>query len=184
MLSGMQALFLIALFALAGAEVYRWTDANGVTHYSDRPHPGAERITIEAAPAVGSVAPPTTRAAPDAQPAGPLYRELAIAEPGQDEVLWNIEGQLDVAVTVEPPLLPGHQVQLLLDGRPAAILPAGTTVTRLSEVFRGTHTLAAEVLDEAGSSLIRTPPVTFHVRQTSIQNPVNPLVQPTPAARP
>jgi hypothetical protein len=69
---------------------------------------------------------------------------------------------------------------VILDGRPVTTLPPGITRTRLSEVYRGTHTVAVEVLDESGNSLVRSPAVPFVVRQTSIQNPVNPITPPTP----
>ncbi|NNE61472.1 MAG: DUF4124 domain-containing protein, partial [Woeseia sp.] len=38
-------LFLCA--AAASAQVYKWTDADGVVHYSDQPTPGAEIIDIQ-----------------------------------------------------------------------------------------------------------------------------------------
>ena len=33
--------------AAAAADTWMWTDDEGVVHYSDRPYPGAERITID-----------------------------------------------------------------------------------------------------------------------------------------
>ena len=183
----MPLLFLLAILALGGAAVYRWTDADGVVHYSDRPHPGAEKNNIEAAPAAGAARTPpggVLAGSEAAEVTSARYEELSIQSPAQDEVLWNIEGQLDVTARVEPSLRPGHQLQVLLDGRSVAILPPGSSQTRLSEVFRGTHTLAVEILDEAGKPLMRSVPVKFAVRQTSIANPVNPVTQPVPTPRP
>jgi hypothetical protein len=178
----MHTLLLLAVLALGGAEVYRWVDADGVVHYSDRPHPGAERVIIQAAPTSGNLAVPSrsSRREPENPEAAGTGYELSIQSPTQDEVLWNIEGQLEVAAAVEPSLRPGHQLQVILDGRPVTTLPPGITRTRLSEVYRGTHTVAVEVLDESGNSLVRSPAVPFVVRQTSIQNPVNPITPPTP----
>jgi hypothetical protein len=34
----------------AAADVYRWVDANGRVHYSDRPRAGAERIKVDSRP--------------------------------------------------------------------------------------------------------------------------------------
>jgi hypothetical protein len=99
-------------------------------------------------------------------------------------VLWNIEGQLDVTVSVDPPLQAGHQLQLYLDGEPVATLDPGNNQIRLSGVYRGAHTLEAEVLDQEGESLLRSDPLPFSVRQTSIQNPVNPLAPPAPQPLP
>lgn len=176
--------------ALGGADVYRWVDADGVTHYSDRPQAGAERLVIQAAPGVSLTPPATAAKRPGVDEQGYLpYQSVRIVSPAEDEVLWNIEGQLDVAATVDPPLQAGHTLQLYLDGAPAAILAPGNSSTRLSGVFRGGHTLEAEVLDSAGTSLYRSEPLTFSVRQTSLQNPVNPQIprpqpQPRPTPRP
>ena len=43
----------------AAAETWRWKDANGVVHYSDRPVPGAERVSVVAPKPSSS--PPQTR---------------------------------------------------------------------------------------------------------------------------
>jgi hypothetical protein len=180
----MPFLALSVLLALGGAEVYRWTDADGVVHFSDRPMAGAERIVVEAAPAVRVAPPPATGPRPGADTGYLPYRQVSIESPAQDEVLWNIEGQLDVTVSVDPPLQAGHQLQLYLDGEPVATLDPGSSQARLSEVFRGAHTLEAVVVDQDGNSLRRSETLRFSVRQTSIQNPVNPLIPQAPQPLP
>jgi hypothetical protein len=176
----MRALILLTalLAATAGAtDVYRWVDADGQAHYSDQWRPGAEKIRIQESPGYSSpqAAP---RQAGDAG-AGPAataqgYELLEITSPAQEEVLWNIEGQLRVSLRMNPPLRPGHDLRLLLDGNPQE-MPAGSTEIQLTDVFRGVHTLKAEVANEAGTVLIASPTTTFMVRQTSIQNPSRPI---------
>jgi hypothetical protein len=181
----MQSLFLSVLLAVGGAEVYRWVDAAGVVHFSDRPTAGAERVVIEAAPSVRMAPPPGTSPRPAVDEGSYLpYRGLRITSPAEDEVIWNNEGQLDVVMAVDPPLQAGHSLQLYLDGQPVATLAPGENATRLSAVFRGAHTLEAEVLGQEGNSLLRSDPLNFAVRQTSIQNPVNPVQQPIPQPLP
>ena len=178
--------------ALGGAEVYRWVDDDGQVHYSDRPSPGADRVVIEVAPPSSSPAPGVasaqTPSPTDDKPAAAAYESLTIRSPGQDEVLWNIEGQLDVAVAPQPALQRGHTLQLLLDGQPVAELEPGTTRTRLSDVYRGRHTLVARIQDGSGSTLIQSAPVTFQVQQSAlgantVVNPPPPVV-PQPRVRP
>ena len=44
-----RAFMVFCLLCAAGtalAQAYRWTDENGVVHFSDRPHPGAEQIQL------------------------------------------------------------------------------------------------------------------------------------------
>jgi hypothetical protein len=55
--------------AAASGEVYRWTDENGVTHYSDTPPPSREHVTVKVATAPRPAAPaeapaPVAEAAP------------------------------------------------------------------------------------------------------------------------
>lgn len=114
------------------------------------------------------------------------YEALSIQAPAQEETLWNIEGQLDVAVASQPGLQAGHRIQLLLDGQTAAELEPGETRTRLADVYRGQHTLMARIQDEYGTTLKQSEPVTFYVQQPSQQR-ANPQANPpvaTPRARP
>ncbi len=167
--------------ASAGVEVYRWVDDEGQVHYSDRPSPGADRVAIDvtppgSTPVAGGTSPRRTPPAAPNQPVATAYDSLTIQVPGQDETLWNIAGQLDVAVALQPPLQAGHRVQLLLDGRPVAELEPGTTRTRLSDVYRGQHTLQGTIQDESGATLMQSAPVTFYVQQSALGT--NPVVNP------
>ena len=47
-------LLLVACATANSTTVYKWVDANGVTHYSDQPHPGAEKLEITGAQTYGS----------------------------------------------------------------------------------------------------------------------------------
>ncbi len=40
-------LCFLLLPGLAGAEIYRWTDANGQVHFSEKPAAGAEQIEVK-----------------------------------------------------------------------------------------------------------------------------------------
>jgi hypothetical protein len=172
----MQPLFVFLALALGSADVYRWVDADGQAHYSDRPQRGAERITIVVTPPASS---PASSGSPNANtqtrdnesPAAIAgYQSLTITRPTQEQVLWNIEGQLDVAAAVQPELQPGHALQFHLDGR---MMPAepGATQARFSEVFRGEHALRVDVVDESGRTLVSSPILRFFVRQTSTADP-------------
>lgn len=181
-------IFLVTVFAataaLDAAEVYRWKDADGQVHFSDVPRPGAERITITVSPpASGSPAGNSSAASgQDDEDENPepveRYQSLTITSPAQEQVLWNIEGQLDVAAAVQPPLQPGHALRFSLDGRTMAAEP-GETRVQFPQVFRGEHTLQVEVVDAQGRALVATPTTRFFVRQTALPNPI-----PAPRPRP
>jgi hypothetical protein len=173
--------------ALGGAEVFRWVDAEGQVHYSDRPSEGADRVVLDivppsSSPAVASSTPGRTPSKAGNETA-PGYEALTIQAPRQDETLWNIEGRLDVAVAPQPALQAGHRIQLLLDGQTAAELEPGVTRARLPDVYRGQHTLLARIQDEFGTTLKQSDPVSFYVQQGTQQR-TNPQVNPPPVARP
>lgn len=119
----MQTLFAFLVLALGSADVYRWVDADGQLHFSDRPVRGAERITITVSPPASNPARNgspnvSTQAGDDESPALITgYQSLTITRPTQEQVLWNIEGQLDVAAEVQPALQPAHALRFRLDGR-------------------------------------------------------------------
>jgi hypothetical protein len=169
--------------------VWRWVDQNGVVHYSDRPVEGAERIELSSAQTftgarsdTSVTAQPTAAQSPSApeQQTSP-YRRFEVLSPAQQETLWNIGGTgLAVSVELEPPLHPGHRLDVYLDGMRRNLASTETQIT-VPEVFRGVHTLQAVIVDESGTELVRTLAVTFMVQQTSIQNPNN---RTPPANRP
>ena len=169
------AALLAAPFAEAAEEVYRWVDEDGVVHYSDQPHPGAEKLRIESAPAPGTRLPANAvagRADParDEQPTDPSfsYQSLTVSQPAAEETLWNIGATLSVTLDLQPALRPGHRVRVYFDGEATEV--SGTQFT-LDEVYRGVHNLQAEVVDANGNVMIRSQPSRFYVQQTTVINP-------------
>ena len=151
----------------AADEAYVWTDENGVVHYSDRPMPGAERIELAEPNRSRSLTVPADAAdTVDASDLVPFrYENFDVASPGAEETLWNIEGVLNVSLTLSPPLQPGHQVRVYFDGNPQIV--SGTSF-QLQEVWRGVHNLQAEILDQNGQMLIRSRTNRFYVQQSTV----------------
>ncbi|MGB5627865.1 MAG: DUF4124 domain-containing protein [Woeseiaceae bacterium] len=168
-------LVLLGLLAAGAvmADAYTWTDEEGVVHYSDRPVPGATRIVL-AEPNTGRSPAPRPRASPaatdgpeSAAEAAPFrYESFDVTAPGAEETLWNIEGVLNVSLSLKPGLQAGHQVRVYFDGNPQMV--SGLSF-QLNEVYRGVHNLQAEVLDETGQMLIRTRPNRFYVQQATVR---------------
>lgn len=179
---------LLAVPAWASQPVWKWVDGDGVTHYSDRPVPGATRVEIYVGNSDSRPAPlPSIRPNAPTPPVdtGPSYRSFAIGKPVNDQNFVNTGGQVAVNVRLDPALQPGHQLILFLDGRQVEGLPRGATQFDLKEVPRGTHTVSAQIVDGRGTRLQETAAVTFHVRQQSIaQPPGGPGVRPPPKPQP
>src|SRR5262245_55426506 len=99
-------LTVVAILLAAGATAattYKWVDKDGVTHYSDRPAPGAEKIEVQEAqtfqaPRPATTARPTTQRAGGAEIALAAYDKLDLWKPENDETLSNIGSTLDVRV--------------------------------------------------------------------------------------
>jgi hypothetical protein len=168
---------LFAGVVSAAADVYRWVVDEGVVHYSDQPFPGAEKVTLRSAPAPGTRLPanatprsqrpadesPNAQATADA--AG--YESLAISSPAAEETVWNIGSVLNVTLSLQPALQPGHRVRVYFDGERRDV--SGTQF-QIEEVFRGVHNIQAEIVDASGQLKIRSEPNRFYVQQTSVIN--------------
>ena len=164
---------LLGLLAASAAlsQAYRWVDENGVVHYSDRPEPGAERIILPeySASRQGRTyqRPTQTSAASAASTAAATFRyeSVNITSPGAEETLWNIEGVLNVSVTVTPALKAGHQVRAYFNGNGEIV---NGTSFRIEEVYRGVHNLQVEIIDENGKLMIRSRANRFYVQQNTV----------------
>jgi hypothetical protein len=168
---------LFALPAIAsGAPAWTWVDASGQVHFSDRPVPGARQVELSGAQSFGAQAPArTTRPGAGAVAATPgAPYEIEIVSPADQETLSNIGATLTVQVRFQPALQPGHHFDLSIDGQRYNLNATSARVT-VPNVFRGAHTLDVLVLDGAGTEVARSATRSFFVRQTSIQNPSNPL---------
>ena len=168
---------LVGLLAAASAmaEAYRWVDEDGITHYSDRPREGAEIVELsEYTRTTGAQiyraprdpAQDPAAAAPEQAPF--KYESLAVAAPGAEETLWNIEGVLNVSLALSPGLQSGHQVRVYFDGEPRMV--SGTSF-QIEEVWRGVHNIQAEVIDDTGKLMIRSRPNRFYVQQSTVSIP-------------
>jgi len=155
------------------AQAYKWVDEDGIVHYSDVPHEGAERIDLSgftrdtgariyrAPPA----APSDSASDEDQAPSG--YDSIAISSPGAEETLWNIEGVLNVSLAISPGLKNGHRIRVYFDGEPRFVSGSNFQV---EEVWRGVHNIQAEIIDATGRLMIRSQTNRFYVQQTTVSS--------------
>ncbi len=181
----MRTFILLAICCIsfsAQAQAYRWVDSNGVVHYSDRPHEGAELIELDQSSARRNAPPvqdapessvttpntaPATASAPAAPP--PAYNALRIVTPQQGETLWNLGATLTVNLEFSPALRTNDRIRLVYDGTRRTDLPADTTTITLNDVYRGAHTLKAQIEDIDGNVLIESSTKRFFVQQNVIR---------------
>jgi len=170
----------VAAAAAAGVTVtYRWVDAEGV-HYSDQPHPGAEKVLLglpqtyssAEADTPGQAGPRQARSARVGEEFH--YDSCAVVQPAADRVLIDVEA-VTVAVELRPAKRSGDRVVLSFDARPIEAGSPEQLEFKITPIDRGTHTVAAVVHDAKGKSLCQSAAVSFHVRQPSVLAPANPL---------
>ncbi|MFH0024254.1 DUF4124 domain-containing protein [Pseudomonas fluorescens] len=165
---GRTFLYILLLIALpAAAQIYKYTDANGNTVYSDHSPDGVKAQSVELPPLnrVEPQAPPTSPV-PEAearQPPGNAYEILELAGLPADEALRANNGTFTVNVLIKPRLQSPHQLRLVLDDEPYG-QPSNVPSLQLVNVDRGEHRLAVQVID--GQTVIQqSPPAVFTVQR-------------------
>ncbi len=175
----------------AKRELWTWKDANGVTHYSDRPAPGAKRVEVvhqepppQPASAPVSASSTPKPAAKPAEAAAVAYQSLEIWQPRNGESYFGADTTVDVRMRSEPELAAGDRLLLYLDGKLVEGDPTSLEY-QLSGLDRGVHSLAAVIVDRRGSEKIRSEPRVFHIKQPTTIAPraVGPNLQPKPTPR-
>lgn len=175
--AALAGLGLLAGTALAGnggsTTVYRWVDAQGIVHYSDQPHPNAQKLEVRGAQTFSAL--PVTQPSATPPPAtmqanGPVYENCAISQPADQQTLTNVY-ETTAVVQSSPGLRPGDDVRLFVDGK--QIAGAGNSFT--FPVERGQHSVQAVIEDGTGQIVCETSTVTFFVHQPSVKNPHNPV---------
>jgi len=169
------ALILVPALAAAETTVYRWVDAQGVVHYSDQPHQGAQKVQAGSltvldfkTPASSSGPQAATPPPPGETAAGPAY-QVKILAPAPGTTLWPVNYRVHVNVQVTPALKGSSLLQYQYDGKYLG-KPRAETSLEMNKVYRGTHTLTVTVVGPGGRNEGQASS-TFYVHQHSILHP-------------
>jgi len=165
----LSALLLLAVSSTALAEVYTYVDAQGNRVYTDKPHANATRIQVHPSNAISATPVPPPAAARKRAKKQPIehYEMLRILIPDPDASINDASGNMIVTITSDPPLMPNHGYRVLVDGNVVAG-PAVSPVFQLKNIDRGTHQLAAEIIDNEETVIERTPAQPFHMLRISL----------------
>jgi len=173
-------------------ELWKWTDSNGVVHYSDVPGPGAVKVDLtvtegQPRPTVAApvATPSSSAAAKPAAPATVTYTSLEIWQPENGASFFGADAAVSVRLRSEPTVSADDSLLLFLDGK-LVEGPTNAVDYSLSNLERGAHSVTAQILDAKGKEKIRSQPVVFHIKQTTTIAPraVGPNVKPPPSVRP
>src|SRR5580658_8447991 len=154
----------LAAFGGQAAVVYKWTDADGVVHYSDQSVPGAEKIYT----AGGTSAATDSSPAPGTKKEAALgYATFAIISPTPEQTFFGDE-VVAVNLSLEPALKPEQTITWHLNGKE---LEDTSLHFALPHLDRGAYVIAATVTDQASGESRTSDSVTFYVRQPSELSP-------------
>ena len=148
-------LFILLLIALpATAQIYKYTDAQGNTAYSNQPPDGVTAQPVELPPLNPTQSQDQPRIA---------YNVLELTGLPTTEALRANNGTFTVNVLIEPRLQGPHLLQLLLDNQPCG-QPSNVPSLQLVNIDRGLHSLAVQVV--SGETIVQqSPTVTFTVQR-------------------
>ncbi|WP_122210706.1 DUF4124 domain-containing protein [Pseudomonas viridiflava] len=169
-------LLLISLPAVA--QIYKYTDANGNTAFSNEPPNGVKTEIVELPP-LNSVesrpSRPVLNNAPSAvepqtqtQPQN-AYSTLELTDLPTDEALRANNGSFIIGVNIQPRLQKAHSLQLLLDGN---LYGQTTNLPRFQvmNIDRGEHSFAVVVKD--GERIIQqSETITLTVQRVHLGKP-------------
>ena len=171
--------FLIASpVVFAEGEIYKVVDENGnVTFTDQRPSSDAQPMDLPPLSVIESDAESPAAAATAAQaeaenarPPTPrdlrkLFSDFSITRPLPQETFWGTANTVVVTWASSQQILPGMKVMLYVNGTAQEAPPEGGVSLTLD---RGEHQVYAELRDERNRRIISTDPVTFFVKQNSV----------------
>ncbi|VVO22782.1 DUF4124 domain-containing protein [Pseudomonas fluorescens] len=167
---GRGLLLMLLLIALpATAQIYKYTDANGNTAYSNQPPDGTRSQPVELPPlnSVERQQPVLPQVSPaqsaSEQASSAAYEVLELTGLPSEEALRANNGTFTVGVALQPRLQGAHRLRLLLDGQPYG-QPSNVPRLQLVNIDRGEHSLAVQVLD--GETVVQqSPTASFTVQR-------------------
>jgi len=152
--------------------VYKWVDDNGVIHYSDQPHPNAQKLQVQGVQTYSSSA-ASVRAPAESEsgsaPANP-YKGCAIAQPLDQQNLPNAQSVF-IRVAADPVPRGADRIYLTMDGQGLNGGQATGLSFNVTPIDRGAHTVSAQIRGPDGTILCQTPNVTFYVQQPNLFSP-------------
>jgi hypothetical protein len=164
---------LLLAVACAGtsAQVYQRIDPDGQVSFSDRPGPDAQPVDVAPPQTISPLpAPARTAAQPppqvEAQTGDTItaYTQFTIVSPKNEEGVRANNGNVTIRLSLQPALAPNHIIELRVDGEDGEQRKTTeSTNIELINLSRGRHTVAARVLDDKGSPLIKAGPTSFFV---------------------
>ncbi len=178
---------LLAASGAGAAVVYKWTDANGLLHYSDQPAPGAEKMLTGVSSVRSDPFAAAARTAPAAKTVAALkpkkdvastrIREISITSPTPEQTFFGGEA-VPIHLSLNPDLKDGQTITWSLNGKILDDQPNDAVAFALVNLDRGSYTVLATITDSDTGESQTSAPVNFNVHQSSTLSPLHPKPRP------
>jgi hypothetical protein len=152
------------------ATVYKWIDQDGKIHFSDQPVKNAEVVEFNKNTENQiKLPPPPSPLNGHLSPTGDkINYRMRIASPNEEETVRSNEGNISIALQIEPELAPSHLLVLFMDGKQQSDAQQ-SGLFQVNNVDRGEHTFIIKALTQDGKQLASTLPRKIFLHRT-IQN--------------
>ena len=183
-------LIIATMFSLMMAQsahadgVFKWKDARGNIQYGDEPPANAKldkfkmpKIMIVDgfkeqwkplegdAPKAATAKRPTVQSPVVTLEKPSFYTKLAFIAPKDNQVIKSgFKGEVSAMISIKPPLKKGHQIVFELNGK--AVAKGQSRINNFSNLNGGQHTVVAKIVNQNGSVLNTSSPVSFYVVRT------------------
>jgi len=161
------SIFLISIFLIsfAHADVYKYTNKQGKTAYSDTPIAGAEKIVVPPIMTYEAPAIPAKKTIVEQKKNGLVeenipYSYLNVISPVEQGTIRSNQGIVNVTYEIQPALQKGDSIELLVDG----VAREGFNIQGIE---RGAHVVQVQVVAENGDIKISSSSVTFYLQRSS-----------------
>ena len=161
---------IVSTTTIAAEKVYKYTDENGNTVFTDAPTKGAEEMIVEPVATVPAIPVSRTPANSQDEEEKPFeYEQIVISQPENEANFINNGGQFDVKVSLKPNLRKTDKIQLYLNNE-AKLTPQQSTSYSFDNMDRGNYTAMVKILNASGETIGSSDPVTFYVKRPSKLN--------------
>ena len=155
------------------AKVYKWVTEDGTVVYSDQPHPDAEVLNIKPlhpykAPEYQQEESKEVISNDPKVDAQNKYSSVTVDSPEHEENIHGTAGSFTVSVSSNPSLKKGDKYQLLIDGN-AIGEPTKLSQFNVQNINRGEHSIAVQILNKQGKSLITSPRITVYIQRPTVK---------------
>ncbi|MCX7554269.1 DUF4124 domain-containing protein [Marinicella sp. S1101] len=176
--TGLMLFLLCSAFGVQAQEekkIYKYTDENGVTHYTEtKPSEEYKEADLPELSVVPSR--PVNNSSENVRTSGSekdqeddpeVVREFQLLEPVKEQNLWGTGGKLTAKVSpLTAAQKASHQVQFIIDGEKQKPADASTQV--FENIYRGEHTVQGLLVNRYNQKVIkRTEKITFFMHQNS-----------------